>query len=102
VDLFLGQEILEKADLVLPGRMPVALHRTCNPLDPFAGIAGFQLGFGPGWALSTEVVSQEETPSLRHLILPGNTRLAFVPGPSGFVNLTEPRFAGAVLTAGGH
>jgi len=102
VDLFLGQMILNKADLVLPGRMPVAIHRTCNPLDPFAGIAGFQLGFGSGWALSTEAVLQEETPSLRRLILPGNARFAFVPGPGGFVNTTEPHFAGAVLTADGH
>jgi YD repeat-containing protein len=106
VDLFLGQEILEKADLVLPGRMPVAIHRTCNPLDPFGGIAGFHLGFGPGWALSTEVVLQEETPSLRRLILPGNARFAFVlQGDNSFINTTERRFAGAVLTAdrqGGH
>ena len=98
--------ILEKADLVLPGRMPVVIHRTCNPLDPFGGIAGFQLGFGPGWALSTEVVLQEETPSLRRLILPGNARFAFVlQGADSFINTTEPRFAGAVLTAdgqGGH
>ena len=106
VDLFLGQMILEKTDLVLPGRMPVAIHRTCNPLDPFGGIAGFQLGFGPGWALSTEVVLQEETPFLRRLILPGNARFAFVlQGANSFINTTERRFAGAVLTAdgqGGH
>jgi RHS repeat-associated protein len=106
VDLFLGQMILDKADLVLPGRMPVAIQRTCNPLDPFGGIAGFQLGFGPGWAPSTEVVLQEETPSLRRLIFPGNARSAFVlQGENSFINTTEPRFAGAVLTAdgqGGH
>jgi YD repeat-containing protein len=83
--------------------MPVVIHRTCNPLDPFGGIAGLQLGFGPGWSLSTEVVLQEETPVLRRLILPGNARFAFVlQGANSFSNTTEPRFAGAVLTADDH
>src|SRR4029453_18045211 len=103
VDLFLGQMILDKDDLVLPGRMPVAIHRTFNPLDPFGSIAGFQLGFGPGWVLATEVVLQEETPFLRRLILPGNARFAFVlQSDNNFINTTEPSFAGAVLTADGH
>ena len=94
--------IIEKTDLMLPGRMPVVIHRTYNPFDPFGAVAGFQLGFGSGWSLSTEVVLQEETPSLRRLILPGNARIAFVPGPHGsFINTTDHGFAGAVLTADG-
>jgi hypothetical protein len=100
VDLALGEMIVEKTDLMLPGRMPVVIHRTYNPLDPFGAIAGFQLGFGPGWALATEVVLQEETPALRRLILPGNARIAFVRGAQGaFINTTDPSFMGAVLTA---
>ena len=106
MDLALGQMIVEKTDLVLPGRMPLVIQRTYNPFDPFGGIAGFQLGLGLGWALSTEIVLQEESPSLRRLILPGNARFAFVlQDQSTFVNTTHPRFAGAVITAdsqGGH
>jgi hypothetical protein len=48
VDLFLGQMILEKADLVLPGRMPVVIHRTCNPLDPFGALRAFNSGLVSG------------------------------------------------------
>jgi RHS repeat-associated protein len=100
VDLFLGQEILENADLVLPGRMPAVIHRTCNPLDPFGAIAGFELGLGPGWALSVEVVLQAETPFVRRLVLPGNARFGFGLWIDGtFVNTTDRQFAGAVLTA---
>jgi YD repeat-containing protein len=106
VDLALGQMIVEKTDLVLPGRMPVVIQRTYNPFDPFGAIAGFQLGFGPGWALPVDMVLQEETASLRRLILPGNARIPFGRGAQGsFINTTDPSFAGAVLTAdgqGGH
>jgi RHS repeat-associated protein len=102
VNLALGQAIVDKTDLVLPGRLPVVVHRTFNPEDPFGGIAGFQLGLGPGWALSMDVVLQEETPTLRRLIWPGNARFAFVQqSGSTFVNTTHPRFAGAVLTEEG-
>jgi RHS repeat-associated protein len=102
VDLTLGQFIVEKTDLVLPGRLPALVHRTHNPFDPFGGIAGFQLGLGPGWALSVDVVLLEESASLRRLVLPGNARFPFVRQPDGsFVNLMHPRFAGAVLTQAG-
>ncbi len=102
VDFNVGQMIVEKTDLVLPGRIPALIHRTYNPFDPFQNIAGFQLSLGPGWALSVEAVLQAETATLRRLILPGNSRFAFVQQPDGtFVNTTHPRFAGAVLTAGG-
>ena len=47
VDLYLGQMIIEKTDLVLPGRIPAVIHRTYNSLDPFGAIAGFELGLGP-------------------------------------------------------
>jgi YD repeat-containing protein len=101
VDLFLGQMIVEKTDLVLPGRIPAIIHRTYNPFEPFGAVAGFELGLGPGWALSVDMVVQAETATLRRLILPGNARFAFVQQPNGtFVNTTHARFAGAVLTAG--
>jgi RHS repeat-associated protein len=102
VDLALGQMIVEKTDLVLPGRLPAVVHRTYNPFDPFGAVAGFELGLGPGWALSVEVALQEETATLRRIILPGNARFAFIQQPDGtFVNTTHSHFAGAVLTQSG-
>lgn len=99
VDLALGQMVVEKSDLALPGRIPAHVHRTYNPIDPFGGIAGFQLGLGPGWALSVDVVLFEVNASLRRLILPGNARFDFVLLPGGgYVNTTNDLFAGAVLS----
>lgn len=99
VHLELGQMTVDKLDLVLPGRIPALVHRTYNPFDPFASIAGFQLGLGAGWALSVDVVLLKESASLRRLILPGNSRFAFAKQPDEtFVNTTHPQFAGAVLT----
>lgn len=101
VDLALGQMIVEKTDLVLPGRIPAVIHRTYNPFDAFGSIAGVQLALGPGWALSVEVVLQNETTALRRLVMPGNARFAFVQQPDGtFLNTDHALFAGAVLTAG--
>lgn len=101
VNLAIGQMIVEKTDLVLPGRIPAILHRTYNPFDPFGKIAGFELGLGQGWALSVDVILLEESATLRRLILPGDARFSFVRQPDGtFVNTTYPEFAGAVLTAG--
>lgn len=98
VDLALGQMIVEKTDLVLPGRLPAVVHRTYNPFDPFGAIAGFELSLGPGWALSVEVVLLEVNVTLRRLVLPGNARFEFVQQPDGsFVNTTHPRFTGATL-----
>jgi YD repeat-containing protein len=102
VDLATGLFLLEHTDLVLPGRLPLALSRAYNPLDPFGKIAGFELGLGPGWALSVDIVLLELSASLRRLILPGNARVDFPKQPDGtFANTTSPRFAGAVLTHSG-
>lgn len=99
VNLFLGQLIVEKTDLVLPGRIPAVIHRTYNPFDPFGGIAGFELGLGQGWTLSVDVVLQVETPSLLRPVFPGNARFAFVRQPDGgFTNSTHPLFGGVKLT----
>lgn len=100
VNLAMGQFLPTKTDLVLPGRLSIQLTRTYNPFDPFGKVAGFELGLGPGWALSVDMVLLEVSASLRHIILPGNSRFAFVRQPDGtFANTTHPLFAGAVLTA---
>ncbi len=100
VDLALGQMIVDKTDMVLPGRRAALVHRTYNPLDPFGAIAGYELALGPGWALSVDVVLLEVNTSLRRLIMPGNARFDFVVQPNGtYTQGTHQRFAGAVLTA---
>jgi RHS repeat-associated protein len=102
VDVVLGQIIEEKTDLVFPGRIPAIIHRTYNPTDPFQGIAGFQLGLGPGWGLSIEIILFEVNSSSRRLVMPGNARFNFTQQSVGtFINNDNPRFAGAVLTAEG-
>lgn len=101
VDLGLGQMIVDKTDLMIPGRIPAVVHRTYNPLDPFA-ISRFTLGLGPGWTFSVDVVAQEESVSLTRIVLPGNARFAFMRQADGtYANTTHARFAGAVLTKPG-
>lgn len=99
VDISLGQVVVDKTDMILPGRLPAVIHRKYNPFEPFGGTAGFELGFGPGWSLTAEVVLQEESTLIRRLVLPGNARYAFIHETNGtFVNTSSPRFMGAVLT----
>jgi len=106
VDLALGQHVVEKTDLVIPGRIPVMVHRTYNPFDAFGRIAGFQLSLGPSWAFSVDIALLEINSLLRRLILPGNARFDFTGAGEGrFVNTTSSLWAGAVLGAtgtGGH
>jgi RHS repeat-associated protein len=103
VDPATGLFLVDQTDLVLPGRLPLALTRSYNPLDPFGQIAGVELGLGPHWALSVDIVVLELGPSLRRLILPGNARLDFPRQPDGtFANGTAPQFTGAVLTHTGN
>jgi RHS repeat-associated protein len=100
VDLGTGLMVVDKTDLLLSGRLPASLRRSYNPHDPFGRVAGFELVTGPGWTLSVDAVLLEESPSLRRLVLPGNSRFAFALQPDGtFGNSTFPEFAGAVLKA---
>lgn len=106
VDLGTGLMVVDKTDLILPGRMSAVLRRSYNPHDPFGRIAGFELATGPGWTLTIDVVLLRESASLRRLVMPGNARFTFVAQADGtFTNTTSPDFAGAVLTPqpdGGH
>jgi len=100
VDLGTGLMVVDKTDLMVPGRLPALLRRSYNAEDPFGRIAGFELATGPGWTLSIDVVLLQESPALRRLILPGNARFTFALQPDGtFNNSTFPDFAGAVLTS---
>jgi RHS repeat-associated protein len=99
IDLLNGQMIVEKTDMVLPGRIPINLSRTYNPVDPFGNIAGFQSALGPGWFLSVDTILMPITTDLWRLVLPGNARLDLSLQPDGtFQNNTDPFLIGAVLT----
>ena len=99
VSLSLGQMITQKTDLTVAGRMDGVVSRIHNPLDPFGGTAGVQLGLGSGWTLSVDQVIQEQTNSLIRLVMPGNARYDFTLQSDGtYVNSRHQRFAGAVLS----
>jgi RHS repeat-associated protein len=106
VDLATGLLVLGKTDLALPGRVPAFLHRVYNAVDPFGGVAGFELSTGPGWTLSADVVLLEDGPDARLLVMPGNARVRLARAGDGtFTNETTPELAGAILHAdpdGGH
>ncbi len=99
VDLGTGLFIVEKTDLVLPGRLPVTIGRSYNTLDPFGGIAGFELALGQGWYLSMDVFILQTGASLAYLIMPGNARIDLTRQPNGtFQNANDPFVSGAVLS----
>ena len=100
VDLATGLFVLEKTDLVLPGRIPAFVHRVYNAVDPFGRVAGFELPTGPGWTLSVDVVVIDDGPQARLLVMPGNARVSFAgTGDGTFTNRTTPDLAGATLYA---
>ncbi len=96
VDLASGLFVLQKTDLVLPGRLPLALTRTYRTLDSSPG------PFGPGTSHAYEVFLQSLSPDAMLLTLPGNSRALFSRQPDGtFRNGTEPGLRGAVVTLSG-
>ncbi len=95
VDLASGLFVLEKTDLVLPGRLPIVFTRLYRPRGAAAG------PFGPGTSHPYHVLLLVEG-DLRTLVLPGGARLAFPKQADGtFRNSTDPRMRGAVLTETG-
>ncbi len=94
VDLASGLFVLQKTDLVLPGRLPLALTRTYRTLDSSPG------PFGPGTSHAYEVFLQSLSADALLLTLPGNSRALFSRQPDGrFRNGTEPGLRGAAATA---
>jgi len=90
--------IVEKTDLVLPGRIPINLSRTYNPFDPYDNIAGVESPFGPGWYLSFDPTLLKLNTNLIRLILPGNARLDLLKQADGsFQNFSHPILSGAAL-----
>jgi hypothetical protein len=84
---------------LIPGRRPLGLQWTYDPVDAFGHIAGVELSLGPGWALSVDVVVLEVNSTIRRVIMPGNARSDFVKvADDTFANSTDSRWAGALLT----
>lgn len=100
VDLATGQFVLEKTELVLPGRLPVTLSRSYHPVDAYGGVGGLHLSVGVGWALSVDVtLFPLPGGQAFRLVLPANTRLDLSRQADGtFQNLTHPLLKGAVLS----
>jgi len=94
VDLASGLFVLQKTDLVVPGRLPLVFTRTYRTLDTSAG------PFGPGTSHSYEPFVQPLSTEALLLTLPGNSRAVFARQPGGgFANTTEPGLRGATLAS---
>ncbi|MFQ5656705.1 MAG: DUF6531 domain-containing protein, partial [Candidatus Methylomirabilales bacterium] len=92
VDLATGLFILEKTDMVLPGRLPIVVTRTYRTNDSSQG----PFGIGTS-ALFSEVLQAPSSESLIY-VQPGNTRIPFALQPDGtFINETIPSFQGAKI-----
>ncbi len=93
VDLSTGLFILEKTDLLLPGRIPITLTRTYRTLDASPG------PFGPGTSNPYDIFLQAQGPDLLLLFLPGNSRSLWSRGADGlFRNDQVPAYRGATIT----
>lgn len=94
VDLSTGLFILEKTDLVLPGRLPVVFSRTYRTNDASAG------PFGPGTSHPYDIFLRVQGTDLLILFLPGNSRSLWARGADGlFRNDQVPAYRGAQITA---
>ncbi len=94
VDLASGIFVLQKTDMVLAGRLPLAFTRTSRTLDDSPG------PFGPGSSHSYEVFVQNLSPDAILLTLPGNSRATFARQADGnFINSTEPALRGAWISS---
>ncbi|MFQ5846383.1 MAG: RHS repeat-associated core domain-containing protein [Candidatus Methylomirabilales bacterium] len=92
VDLATGLFVLEKTDMVLPGRLPIILTRTYRTNDN--GLGPFGTGTS---ALFSEILQTPTADSLIY-VQPGNTRIPFARQPDGtFLNDTIPSFQGAKI-----
>jgi RHS repeat-associated protein len=95
VDLATGLFLLQKTDLVLPGRLPVTVTRYYRTNGTSAG------PFGPGTSHTFHVLLLIQS-DLRTVVLPQGNRVAFVRQPDGtYRNGMDPAFRGAVLGSAG-
>ncbi|MFQ5657792.1 MAG: DUF6531 domain-containing protein, partial [Candidatus Methylomirabilales bacterium] len=99
VDLATGFFTLSKTDMVLPGRLPIALTRTYRSSDNQVGSFGIggRAPFNPFLVFPTTSATDQLI-----LVLPNLTRFAFSRQPDDtFVNTNDPAMRGAVVTLDG-
>jgi YD repeat-containing protein len=88
--------MLSATDLVVPGRVPMALTRTYRSGDTNIG------PFGAGTMMGYEEFLQQTSSTVLTYVYHGNARTAFVQQADGtFVNTTVPAFRGAKITLNG-
>ena len=93
VDVSTGIFMLHATDLVLPGRLPVALTRAYRSGDSVWG------PFGLGTTLGYDDFLDMVSPDLFNYVYRANAHTPFVRQPDGtFINTTVPAFRGARLT----
>jgi RHS repeat-associated protein len=93
VDLSTGVFMLKATDLVLPGRIPVALTRSYRSGDTVPG------PFGLGTTLGYDDFLEATSPDLFTYVYRANAHAPFARQPDGtFINTTVPAFRGARIT----
>jgi RHS repeat-associated protein len=99
VDVSTGFFYVDKTDMILPGRLPVAVTRTYRTNLPNAG--PFGLGTSASFEISLQAPSEFSNQAIV-LISPGNRQDIFSRQPDGtYINTTSPSLRGAVLSETG-
>ena len=94
VDLVSGRFLVNKTDLVLPGRVPVSLQRFYRSEFGQAGLLGI------GWTVDLYDSTLTTAGTGFALVRPDQSTVRFAPaGPGQWANADEPEFRGALLTA---
>ncbi len=93
VDLPTGRFTVQKTDLVLPGRIPIAIRRFSRSENPQPGLLGI------GWTLDDYALVLTPRGTSMALIFPDQSTSVFAPTGSGqWANTADPFLRGAVLT----
>jgi len=93
VDLPTGRFVIQKTDLVMPGRIPVTIQRTYRSETPISGLLGI------GWTLDPYDTTLTTAGTSMSLILPDQSTNLFAPSGSGqWTNTQQTFLRGAVLT----
>ena len=80
-----------KTDLLIPGRIPMAIRRVYNPLE----VNGF---VGPQTLLDYDIILRPTSSEALDLLIPGETRFTFSEEPDGtYAHPNHPRWNGAVI-----
>jgi hypothetical protein len=96
VDLSTGIFMLSATDLVIPGRLPLAITRSYRSGDANAGV------FGLGTLMGYEEFVQETSATVQTYVYHGDARTTFIKQADGsYTNDTVPAFRGARITVDG-